>query len=946
VTKPRPVVMFHGYSAGGTTFSHHAVNPSFARYLYDLGYDVWVADLRTSSGHPASAKMGWSFDQVGAEDVPAIIDKVLTLTGKAQVDVVAHCMGAIVFGMAALGPGGKLDGKVNRAAFTQVAPLVVFSPANVIRAYVLRYLVEFLPEDYSFNPKEPTLADDLLDRVLATLPYPIEEFDLENPPGFFHRKERTPWTRTRHRMDALYGRDFSLVHMDPNLLRFIDEHFASVHLRTVTQALHFVRWSMMTDHRGRNAFISRATLGPPRWNFPTFSVHGTDNGLSHVATMDRMAKILKDAGRTYKTPFYNEGAGHQDALIGNTRIATFEKVEEFLTDNLAASTGPPDTEMTAYPPWLGPVITEERPNTPLLVIRVGSMPSHREVQAALMLRVVVSGDQVLRPDLQPWDAAYISDHAAAYTSPALRDQGWDAFEVPAPTSFPGYSPGDPIGNGVLVLLTYAEDRSLPALLAVRHFYAQQGAVWAYDVRRQQDPVRIGGQAEFERFQKMVAAASKAIELSLALRPGLNLDEPQLKLIQPASTAGAISGVGATTTLTVPMTTASLTFGVSTATGVAAFKELTEDDRHLMDGVIPYDPPAASLPTPSAGGTSFVLASCQYPAGLIDERVAYRGYERITARLDAGTGIVPRFLVLAGDQVYVDPTAGLYDPSSTEDRYRRPYDDWLSDPCVRNALRRIPSFMLLDDHEIGDNWEPPDDGQLATDGVAAYKKYQRGLHPALNEFSFDGFRFFLLNTRTDRTARKVGAAAGTLFGAAEMAALKSWLLNEPGPKFVVTSSMLLPRHRRAIQNDARLVPDNVSALHSDGWDGFPATLSEVLDYIAQNGISHVVFLSGDEHRGCIASIELRNSIGMVLARAHSVHTAAMYAPFPFANSLDEDIVPSESFDVTFGSTTYTCVVNAMRPPAGDGPTFLRMHQQFGTWRLDCEYADGAVQTLTL
>ena len=257
VTKARPVVMFHGYSAGGTTFSHHAVNPSFARYLYDLGYDVWVADLRTSSGHPDSAKMGWSFDQVGAEDVPAIIDKVRSLTGKPQVDVVAHCMGAIVFGMAALGPGAKLNGKVNRAAFTQVAPLVVFSPANVIRGYVLRYLVEFLPEDYSFNP-EPTLANDLLDRVLMTLPYPIDEFDLENPPGLFHRKDRTPWTRTRHRMDALYGRDFSLVHMDKNLLRFIDEHFGSVHVRTVTQTLHFARWSMMTNHRGRNAFISRA----------------------------------------------------------------------------------------------------------------------------------------------------------------------------------------------------------------------------------------------------------------------------------------------------------------------------------------------------------------------------------------------------------------------------------------------------------------------------------------------------------------------------------------------------------------------------------------------------------------------------------------------------------------------------------------------------------------
>ena len=313
----------------------------------------------------------------------------------------------------------------------------------------------------------------------------------------------------------------------------------------------------------------------------------------------------------------------------------------------------------------------------------------------------------------------------------------------------------------------------------------------------------------------------------------------------------------------------------------------------MDGVIPYDPPAASLAAPSASGTSFALASCQYPAGLIDGRAAYRGYERITARLGAGTGIVPRFLVFAGDQVYVDPTAGLYDPSSADDRYGRPYEDWLGAPSVRNALRRIPSFMLLDDHEIADNWEPPDDGVLAGKGIVAYEKYQRGLHPAHNKFDFDGFRFFLLNTRTDRSQRRVGGPAATLFKTPEMNALKSWLQNEPGPKFVVTSSMLLPRHRRAIQHDARLAADNVSALHSDGWDGYPETLHEILGFIAQHGISQVVFLSGDEHRGCIASIELRNSIGTVLARVHSIHTAAMYAPFPFANSLDEDIVPSES-----------------------------------------------------
>ncbi len=81
---------------------------------------------------------------------------------KDKIDVIAHCMGTVVFGMAVL--GGPIVRTITgrRAAFTQVGPLVVFSPANIFRAYVLRYFLEFLPEGYSFKPRTPTLADDSL----------------------------------------------------------------------------------------------------------------------------------------------------------------------------------------------------------------------------------------------------------------------------------------------------------------------------------------------------------------------------------------------------------------------------------------------------------------------------------------------------------------------------------------------------------------------------------------------------------------------------------------------------------------------------------------------------------------------------------------------------------------------------------------------------------------
>jgi len=277
----------------------------------------------------------------------------------------------------------------------------------------------------------------------------------------------------------------------------------------------------------------------------------------------------------------------------------------------------------------------------------------------------------------------------------------------------------------------------------------------------------------------------------------------------------------------------------------------------LDGVIPYDPPQNPPATPPSSGTSFTLASCQYPAGFIDEPVAYRSYDRIVARLDASVGIKPRFSLFVGDQVYVDPTAGLYDPAAKDDHYRVPYEVWLRQQNVRGVLRRIPSFMLLDDHEIDDNWEPvasPDEKEnddKKQDGVKAYKQYQRGKSGGLETFDFDGFHFFMLDTRTERMHRKVDGslASANLFDSdpldpsKTMGRLKKWLREKPAPKFVVSPAMLLPRHRRAVQRNSSLAPTNLSALHSDGWDGYPNTLREVLAYIAREKINGVVFWSG-------------------------------------------------------------------------------------------------------
>lgn len=944
-TTKRPLVMIHGYSAGGTTFAHHAVNPNFASHFWKTGRDVWIADLRTSPAHP-TASAAWSFDEIGKEDVPLVLRTIATQTGVPKLDVIAHCMGTMVFSIATL--EGKIQDLVDRVAFTQVGPLVVFTPANIFRAYAVRYLLGFLPDSYSFNPDKPTLADDLWDRVLSTLPYPVEEFDVENP---IWPWKRTPWTRTRHRMDALYGRDFNVANMEPEMLRFINEHFGALSLNTVSTTVHFVRNAMLTDFRGQNRLVSREVL-QDKWKFPTFSVHGSGNGLTDPATVDRMRRVFDDAGRVYLEPYLNPGAGHQDALIGTTRHATLQKIEAFLDQNIQRQPVAADTEMTAYPPWIGPIITEENGE---LTIRLGTLPSIRQTEGVIMLRVLVNGDDIQRPDGQPWDLPYIVSHMMVYWSPALRDNHWDAFKAPLPTSMPGYDPNFP-GNALLVLLAYAEDKLLPPFIEETYYaLAKNGVVYRALLRESnENPERVLEILPYQRFERISQAASRMMDAPQPdINPGKAVKYSPNRLVYKDTTPTTNLTVGAAPQMATP---ASSSMNLNFLMGASVLENLVEQDRAMMDGVIPYDSPLAPPVQPSPAGTSFILASCQYPAGFIDRKVAYRSYAEVADRIGAGVGIQPKFALLVGDQVYVDPTAGLYDPAASDDRYRLPYEAWLQERSVREVLRRIPSFMLLDDHEIDDNWEPlasPNDidtnAKLKKEGFAAFEKYQRGVDPKLKTFDYEGFHFFLLDTRSERTHRKIGAglANATLFktGVGEtMSDLETWLLKN-GPKFIASPSMFLPRHRRAIQRDASLSPDNLSALRSDGWDGYPNSLRDVLGAIAAGKIKHVVLLSGDEHRGCIATALLTEMDGTPITTVHSIHTAAMYAPYPFANGIDEDIVEQETFEFDYKAKRYHCIVDATRPAPGDGATFLHVRQDGADWKLDCEYA-GTVQTLTL
>jgi phosphodiesterase/alkaline phosphatase D-like protein len=271
-------------------------------------------------------------------------------------------------------------------------------------------------------------------------------------------------------------------------------------------------------------------------------------------------------------------------------------------------------------------------------------------------------------------------------------------------------------------------------------------------------------------------------------------------------------------------------------------------------------------------------------------------------------------------------------------------------------------MLLDDHEIANDWEPvsdPDDAgnaSLRDGGVSGYQKYQRGLSPPIapsQTFAFrsGGYAFFMLDTRSARRHRrndKLGNA-NLLVDAATMASLQAFLMATNGPKFVVSPAMLLPRHRCAAEHNQPLDAPSSRALHSGGWDGDPVSLMNVLAAICRPGIERVVFLSGDEHLGCIAQIDITDQGSNHTTRVYSIHTPGAYTPFPFVNSRIEDFHDQETFTFASGGNNYSCSYTSEFATTGNSMTYLRPRPDPlnpPAWLLDCELADGTIRTLAI
>ncbi|HZI16740.1 MAG TPA: alkaline phosphatase D family protein [Myxococcus sp.] len=297
--------------------------------------------------------------------------------------------------------------------------------------------------------------------------------------------------------------------------------------------------------------------------------------------------------------------------------------------------------------------------------------------------------------------------------------------------------------------------------------------------------------------------------------------------------------------------------------------------------------------PGSPELSFVFGSCRHPGPSEEELVGLgnRG-DRIFGTIleQAERGVPTDLLLMAGDQVYADVRRDV----RTFAEYCAIHRDAFTQPNLRKLMARVPTYMTMDDHEIVDNWSMDKlvDPALSDEqrwanrnrfvaAMEAYRAYQVVHGPALErrgqpgvtnaltrywyDFQAGPARFFVLDTRTERYH---GARPPQLLGPAQLDALKQWMLKDKGGlKFVVSAVPFFP--------DVKLA-GLWAVERKDKWAGFLHQRQAILDFVRDNGVRRVVFLSGDIHASMWSELRCTSRPDF---RLYSVISSAFAAP-PF------------------------------------------------------------------
>ena len=186
-TKPsnRPVVFLqHGSLCSSSNWITNLPDQSLGFLLADAGFDVWLGNVRGNTYSrmhldydiDSDAYWKFSFDEMAAYDLPAMVDYVLNVTKKEQLYYVGHSQGTMM-AFAGLSENEELRKKIKTVfALAPVARLInTKSPVGF-----LSYFADLFKFTFSlFNVRELLPSPNLI-KYIADNGCPLEEWMCDN----------------------------------------------------------------------------------------------------------------------------------------------------------------------------------------------------------------------------------------------------------------------------------------------------------------------------------------------------------------------------------------------------------------------------------------------------------------------------------------------------------------------------------------------------------------------------------------------------------------------------------------------------------------------------------------------------------------------------------------------------------------------------------------------
>jgi cholesterol oxidase len=305
-----PVLLVHGSGVSSRIFATDLIDTNLVEFLCAAGYDVWLADLRVSIELP-SALEPTTADAIAREDIPAAVAQVRLLTGVEQIQVVAHCFGAIAFTMSLL---SGLKG-VRSALLSQVSAHPV--PGTLQRIKAGLHMPEMLEhlgvKDLTVLTRAGNWPHNLLDEALRV--YPVGH-------------EQGCGNALCHRATFLYGLLYEHAQLGEHLHANLQELFGVHDVELFSQLAAMVRAGHVVNAQGENVYLPKLDA----MNLPIGFIHGAENQCYlPVSTETTFNLLVERFGAANYERHVIPGYGHLDCIFGkNAALDVFPVIVRYL----------------------------------------------------------------------------------------------------------------------------------------------------------------------------------------------------------------------------------------------------------------------------------------------------------------------------------------------------------------------------------------------------------------------------------------------------------------------------------------------------------------------------------------------------------------------------------------------------------------------------------------